>query len=280
MNKLRHLIWILFLLAAPLAFGLACSLFTSVEPSALEVSSTEIAAQIFATQTAQALAVPATTAPPPTALPTDTPQPTDTPVPTDTPTATPRPTATPTPRPSNTPLPTSTREPDLVVTSPSINLRSGPGLAYTSVGVMREGDTATVIGQAYDCGWLLVRTPAGDEGWVTGGSEYVDFNLACATVAEAVIPPTPTSAASPTVPASATPDNRHTVRVLIENDTGGPLIMYLNGPAVYNFTVAAGDHYIEVVPGSYSYSVTGCGGAVATGTIHLDAGDVWTWYCE
>jgi len=101
------------------------------------------------------------------------------------------------PEPTPTRIPTNTPVPDLIVDSPSVNMRSGPGLVFPSTGVMREGDTATVIGQGYDCGWLLVETAGGEEGWVTGGAQYVIFNLDCADVPAATIPPTPTSAASP-----------------------------------------------------------------------------------
>ena len=41
----------------------------------------------------------------------------------------------------------------------------------------------------------------------------------------------------------------------------------------------AGTHTINVVPGTYNYTVTGCGGATDAGTINLDEGLVWTWEC-
>ena len=76
-----------------------------------------------------------------------------------------------------------------------------------TVGVLRQGETATVAGHAFDCAWLQVSTESGLEGWITGGAQYVTFNLTCADVSLAVIPPTPKPAISPTPlppPASAT----------------------------------------------------------------------------
>jgi hypothetical protein len=73
----------------------------------MDAQSTKIAADIFATQTAEA--------PPPTDTPTHTPTPT--PMPTDTPT--PAPTDTPTPMPTPTPAPTDTPAPTPTLTPPT-----------------------------------------------------------------------------------------------------------------------------------------------------------------
>lgn len=278
MNNLHPSRWILIFLATLLAATLACAALGGDEPADVDATSTEIAAGIFATQTAEATPATDTPAPTSTSPPTDTPAPTDTPVPTDTPTDTPLPTDTPEPTPTDTPEPTNTPMPDVIVSAPSVNLRAGPGLDYPSVGSITEGDTAMVTGQAFDCGWLLVETAGGEEAWITGGAQYVTLNLDCADIAAATIPPTPTSAASPTPPASATPD-RPTIEVIIENNTGEALFINLSGPATYGFTIQPGSHPIQVVPGTYTYTVTGCGGATDSGTIGLDAGLVWTWEC-
>lgn len=52
----------------------------------------------------------------------------------------------------------------VVVSSPSLNVRSGPGYNYSVVTVVTQGSTLTVL-NASD-GWLSVRTPLGDVGWV------------------------------------------------------------------------------------------------------------------
>jgi hypothetical protein len=84
------------LLAILILLVVACAPTATPTPDA-KATETQIAANIFATQTASA--------------PTATNTPTDTPLPTDTPTLTSSPTDTPTSAPTNTPLPTDTPRP-------------------------------------------------------------------------------------------------------------------------------------------------------------------------
>jgi hypothetical protein len=92
---------------------LALVLLSACGPSEEEqnATGTQIAANIFGTQTAEA---PTHT---PTPLPTDTPTPTNTATPTPLPTDTPTP--TPTPLPTDTPTPTETPTPDLEILVPA-----------------------------------------------------------------------------------------------------------------------------------------------------------------
>ena len=77
-----------------------------------------------------------------------------------------------------------------------------------------------------------------------------------------------------------TPDTRPTVSILIINDTGGTLYLTLSGPAEYSFTLAPGNHYIQVMPGEYSYTGRGCGGAPKSGTTTLSEVTAdWRWWC-
>lgn len=95
-------------------------------------------------------------APTPT-LPFDLPElPTFTP----TPTITPTPTLTPTPTP--TPLPTYVAE----VIGELVNLRSGPGNDYEVLNIIPVGEDVELIGKTADGEWILVRTQAGDKGWI------------------------------------------------------------------------------------------------------------------
>jgi len=76
-------------------------------------------------------------------------------------------------------------------------------------------------------------------------------------------------------------DTRLTVQILIRNDTSGTLYLSLSGPATYNFTLGPGNQNIRVVPGTYSYTGRGCGGATKSGTevISWLTGD-WRWWCS
>ncbi|MFH1036256.1 MAG: SH3 domain-containing protein [Pseudomonadota bacterium] len=54
----------------------------------------------------------------------------------------------------------------VVVNSPSLNVRSGPGYNYPVLTVVGQGLTLEVIGNSQQ--WLSVRTPSGQTGWVDG----------------------------------------------------------------------------------------------------------------
>jgi uncharacterized protein YgiM (DUF1202 family) len=50
------------------------------------------------------------------------------------------------------------------ITTPILNVRSGPGLENTVVDQVKKGQVLDVVGE--NPGWLYVRTPAGVHGWV------------------------------------------------------------------------------------------------------------------
>ncbi len=71
------------------------------------------------------------------------------------------------------------------------------------------------------------------------------------------------------------------IPILVINDTGGNLSISLSGPANYNFNISTGQQNIYVIPGTYNYTVRGCGGAVETGTENLSSsGHEWKWWCQ
>jgi len=51
-----------------------------------------------------------------------------------------------------------------------LNLRSGPGNQYRIMKVIKTGDSMQILRRGE--GWTMVRTPAGEEGWISGG--YLD----------------------------------------------------------------------------------------------------------
>lgn len=100
-----------------------------------------------------------------------TPRFTATPIPSRTPLPTTTFTASPTiipPTPSNTPSPTVT-PPILgsINSMQSINVRSGPGVEYETIAVLRPATRVEVIGTNTDQAWLNIRMEDGDEGWVS-----------------------------------------------------------------------------------------------------------------
>jgi hypothetical protein len=70
-----------------------------------------------------------------------------------------------------------------------------------------------------------------------------------------------------------------TIKLLIENKTGGTLTLYLSGPASYTFTFGTGKTKVQVVRGDYSYTAYGCG-TTQSGTVKVNAPYRWEWWCE
>lgn len=98
--------------------------------------------------------------------------------------------------------------------------------------------------------------------------------------------PTPTSTFTPTrtptrtsVPVyyTATPPCAETVSLRIQNDTGGYISLNLRGVAKYSFWLGPGYHTLQVCPGSYSFTASGCGGATTSGT--MNAGEEHRFFC-
>jgi len=85
--------------------------------------------------------------------------------------------ARPTPAPSQTSLPTSTPlppSPTATVTpvagtvTAQINVRSGPNVSYSSIGILNSGDKIQIIGKDPSGGWYGILYPSGPQGhgWV------------------------------------------------------------------------------------------------------------------
>lgn len=90
---------------------------------------------------------------------------------------------------SEEPLPVAT------VVAAGLNVRNGPGTNYGRVGSVDEGDELIVVGQNGDCDWLLIFTPDGQPGWVSGNPQYTALDSDCAGIAE-VDAPAPSSQVS------------------------------------------------------------------------------------
>ena len=51
----------------------------------------------------------------------------------------------------------------------SLNMRSGPGISYNTIAVLRGGTTVLLVGRNANGSWLKVQAPTGTVGWVNGG---------------------------------------------------------------------------------------------------------------
>jgi hypothetical protein len=94
-----------------------------------------------------------------------------------------------------TPLP---GQASLVATT-NLNVRSGPGSSYPTVGLLQNGQTAAITGLSYDRGWWQINFANGF-GWVS--AQYVTAqNIANVPLVQAGSPPPAAATATPVPPA-------------------------------------------------------------------------------
>jgi hypothetical protein len=179
---------------------------------------------------------------------------------------------------TNTPNPTDTSIPEYYGTigGESANIRSGPGTNFDVINSFANGTKLQVVGRNDDSSWLVINLPAGGIGWIR--VDLILFSFPADLLKIYTTPATPT--AKPYIPPEATSCSAETVNVTIINDTGGSVSLTLRGPCTYTFFIGTGNTTISILPGSYSYSAYGCGGATLTGSKSLGSGDEWTWYCQ
>jgi hypothetical protein len=158
----------------------------------------------------------------------------------------------------------------------SVNIRGGPGTNYDVVTSLTQGTELRIVGRNEDSSWLVVDLPEGGTGWIR--ADLIVFTFSIDLLDIHAIPPTPT--AKPYVQPTFAACEGETVQVSILNNTRGAVSLTLRGPCSYTFYVVAGSSSITVLPGSYSYTAYGCGGAALSGTRSLDGTVEWTWYCE
>jgi len=182
------------------------------------------------------------------------------------------------PVPTNTIEPSPTAVPEYYgnIAGENVNVRGGPGTNYSVVISLQKETRLQVIGRNEECSWLVVRLPDGQEGWIR--ADLLVYSFACSLIEMHAIPPAPT--AKPYVEPTFAGCEGDTVDVTIINDTGGAVSLTLRGPCTYTFYLGGGNTSITILPGSYSYSAYGCGGASINGTRDLGGSDEWTWYCE
>ena len=70
------------------------------------------------------------------------------------------------------------------------------------------------------------------------------------------------------------------VKVLIVNDTFGMITLHLTGPQEYWFHISSGKETVQVVKGTYNFTVWGCGGASDSGTRKITSKINWRFFCQ
>lgn len=114
------------------------------------------------------------------------------------------------------PAPVQAGQPTMT-TLTDLNVRSGPGTNYTIVGVLRAGQSASVIGKSSNGGWWKITCPTGVGGecWASAGSQYsTASNVENVPAAAAPPPPATQVAAAPTT-SEATAEPTGTVETAV-----------------------------------------------------------------
>lgn len=89
-----------------------------------------------------------------------------------------------------------TDTPRLTVITEALNVRGGPAVSYPVIGLLRQGDEVTVIGQHASSGWWQVKLPDGRSGWVSGALAYVRLSGDTADLPEVAPPALPATPAT------------------------------------------------------------------------------------
>ena len=114
-----------------------------------------------------------------------------------------------------------------IVTTPRLNVRSGPYWTYSVVAVLNQGDMVTLLGRNYYGTWAKIRLADGVEGWVNviylyAEIEWMDLPLATASGTPASTSPTDGGGAATPAPAGPFPDGTAMVITGALNVRSGP----------------------------------------------------------
>lgn len=104
--------------------------------------------------------------------------------------------------------------PHLSVLTPALNVRSGPGVNYAVVNVLRQGSDAAIMGRSSANGWFQVQLPGGQTGWVSGAAELVQVTGAVESLPEVAAP-------AISAPAPLKADNV----IVFQSVSGGPIFV-------------------------------------------------------
>ena len=179
--------------------------------------------------------------------------------------------------PTPTALPTASPTPTLPLVSAlaDVTLRVGPGFDYVEAAQVAKDTSLALLGVARgrDCEeWALVRTAAGEEGWVKPVLVNVDVGKSTLNVAAT---PTPSTPLVPT-PAACSDE---LALVQIDNNLGVTLELFMSGaePGL-TLTIDSGTaRLICLTPGDYCYDLTD-GNEHEIGSLFFVGGQCTCWH--
>lgn len=82
--------------------------------------------------------------------------------------------------------------PSAVVTTGAVNVRSGPGLDYSVITILYQGQSVALIGRTNNSSWLKVDLGNDQQGWLNSNTVQTNFPVSSLPVAE--VPPPPNAA--------------------------------------------------------------------------------------
>lgn len=141
----------------------------------------------------------------------------------------------------STPTPTPRPAPDAIVTSNTLNVRSGPGTNYPVVGSLKKGDAVDIVARSKDSQWAKVSLPKIAEAWAS--AQYLDISIDFARM---------TVAAAPAPPPTRQPA-KNVAWLVIENHIGRYITVQVNDQ---NFRV---EGKVGDKPGRYQFTLQGVG---------------------
>lgn len=125
-----------------------------------------------------------------------------------------------------------------------LNVRSGPGVGYSVVTTVSQGNVVTLLGRNADGTWAYIQTATAVVGWVNAGSEYINPSVAISSlpiVTLATATPTSTGVPTSTPTATAVPISGAyaTIATGALNVRSGPNLAYSPVTAVYQGNVVS-----------------------------------------
>lgn len=112
------------------------------------------------------------------------------------------------------------------VVTGQLNVRSGPGVEYSVVTTLSQGNVVNLLGRNTDSTWAYVQTATAAVGWVNASSDYITPSVAISSL-PIVIPTTvtPTATATGTPVATAVPTNTPTPTATAVPVTGASAVV-------------------------------------------------------
>ena len=170
--------------------------------------------------------------------------------------------------------------PTVTILVDQLNVRSGPGTNYEIIASVDSDLAFKAIGQYNNCAWLLVEDSTGEQGWVSGGAQFTQFDGSCADVPAVAAP----AAAAPGAGSSSAAGNTAGAG----GATGKPCVYFKNQVGIEvnitltrqsdswntTFTVNKGQTGGQCVDaGKYTYTASTWDGRSLNGDMELAPGD-------